>query len=52
MDGDFWCRGEYSDRDKAQEAFDLYVERHPEKEVQLFQKITTHAVLKTHYPKK
>lgn len=51
-DDEFWSVSEFSDKDKAQDAFEHYRMAYPNRMVQLVQEIKMHQVLETHYPRK
>lgn len=48
---EFWSVAEFSDKNKAQDAFEHYQVAYPNRMVQLIQEIRMHKVLVTHYPK-
>jgi hypothetical protein len=51
QDNEFWCRGEFTSKDKAEAAYYQYCKDQPLKYIALIQKIVMHKVLDTHYPK-
>ena len=50
VDGEFWCKGEYIDKDKATAAFEKCCKSFPDKHIDLVQVIKMHKVIDTYYP--
>lgn len=51
QDNEFWARGEFSSRDKAEAAYYHYCQEQPHKHILLVQQVRVHTILETHYPK-
>jgi hypothetical protein len=45
QDGEFWCRGEYSDLETAKRNYLAYCQDQPNKHIQLVEQIVSHRVL-------
>lgn len=49
-DDEFWCRGEFTCKMKAEAAYYHYCQAQPQKYIKLIEQTKVHKVVEVHYP--
>lgn len=51
QDNEFWCRGEFSNKEQAESAYFDCLQKQPEKHIALVEQVKLHSVLVERLPK-